>query len=289
MILKHRHLSILWSVIFTILIIGYSYFYAQEYSKQDYLRVVFLDVGQGDSVYIEAPNGRQVLIDGGPDARVVNQLAGVMPLFDKSIDLVVATHADADHIGGLSAVFDNYSVSRILENGVVGKTKTYQKLEQKILDQKIKKEIAQRGDRIVIDEEKNIYIDIFFPQPDVSGMDSNSGSIVGKLSYGDKSFMLTGDATTYTENLILKKEDTGTLKSDVLKLGHHGSNTSSSLDWIQTISPSYAIISAGLDNKYGHPHREVLDKLDMLKISYISTYKEGNIEFNTDGLNLWKK
>lgn len=289
MISRHRHLSILWLATIIILVVIYGYFYSKENSHSNYLRVVFMDVGQGDSIYIEAPNGRQVLIDGGANSGVIASLAQVMPLFDKSIDLVVATHADADHIGGLNAVLDEYTVSRILENGAGGKTKTYEKLEQKIIDQNIQRDIARRGDRIIIDEKENIYFDILFPDRDISKMDSNDGSIVGRLVYGEESFMLTGDATVYSEDLILRKGDIGTLKSSVLKLGHHGSHTSSSMDWLQAISPSSAIISAGLNNKYGHPHLEVLERLDKLKIPYLATYKEGDIEFNTDGLNVWQK
>lgn len=289
MISKRRHLSILWATTVVILIAIYGYFYSNTSSHTSYLRVVFLDVGQGDSIYIEAPNGRQVLVDGGPDASVVSQLASVMPLFDKTIDLVVATHADADHIGGLSAVLDDYTVSRVLENGAGGKTKTYQKLEQKIIDHHIQKDIARRGMHIIIDEKENIYFDILYPDRDVVNLDSNDGSIVGRLTYGGQSFMLTGDAPNNVENIIIKNEKPEFLKSSVLKLGHHGSHTSSSTEWLRAISPSYAIISAGLNNRYGHPHKETLDKLDSLQIPYLATYEKGNIEFDTDGLNLWQK
>jgi competence protein ComEC len=289
MISKHRHLSIVWITTFFILTAIYVYFYNQNTLHSKYLRVVFLDIGQGDSIYIEAPNGRQVLVDGGPDARVVNQLSSVMPLFDTSIDLVVATHADADHIGGLPTVLDEYSVSRILENGAGGKTKTYQRLEQTIIDHNVQKDIARRGMHIVLDEKENIYLDILYPDREVAGLDSNDGSIVGKLTYGNKSFMLTGDAPNSVESVIIKNEKPEFLKSSILKIGHHGSHTSSSLPWLQAVSPSYAIISAGLHNKYGHPHAETLDKLKELQIPYLATYEKGNIEFDTDGVSLWQK
>ena len=289
MISRLRHLSIVWVTTAIILIVIYGYFYSQNGQHSKYLRVVFMDVGQGDSIYIEAPNGRQMLVDGGPDARVAGSLASVMPLFDKTIDLVVATHADADHIGGLPTVLDEYTVSRILENGAGGKTKTYQKLEQKIIDHNVQKDIARRGMHIVLDEKENIYFDILYPDRDVAGLDSNDGSVVGKITYGAKSFILTGDAPNSVEDVIIKNEKHEFLKSTVLKLGHHGSHTSSSMEWLRAVSPSYVIISAGLHNKYGHPHVETLDKLKTLQIPYLATYEKGNIEFVTDGVSLWQK
>jgi len=251
-----------------------------------YLKVVFLNVGQGDSIYIETPDGHQMLIDGGPDARVLSQLSQVMPFGDRSIDVIVATHPDADHIGGLPQVLDTYEVSTFIENGVTSDTKVYQNLEQKIFKNKIKKIIALRGNSIMLDKEKNIHFDILFPDRDVSSFDSNDASIVGRLVYGNESFMLTGDATVYTENLIKWNESDSILKSQVLKLGHHGSHTSSSLPWLESVNPKVSIISAGKDNRYGHPHKDILERLKDLKIPYLATYEKGNIIFKTDGTNL---
>jgi competence protein ComEC len=254
--------------------------------NNNYLKVVFLDVGQGDSIYIETPDGHQMLIDGGPDAGVISKLSEVMPFGDRSIDVVVATHPDADHIGGLPQVLDTYEVSTFIENGVTSDTKVYQNLEQKILKNKIKKIIALRGNSILLDKEKNIHFDILFPDRDVSNFDSNDASIVGNLVYGNESFILTGDATIYTENLIKWNESNSTLKSQVLKLGHHGSHTSSSLPWLESVNPEISIISAGKDNRYGHPHKDILERLKDLKIPYLATYEKGNIIFKTDGKNL---
>lgn len=281
---KHSYISGL----FILLAFSCSYFYHSQASSDNYLKIAFLDVGQGDAIYIEAPNGKQVLIDGGPDASVLPQLSSVMPMFDNSIDMIVATHSDSDHIGGLPSVIDNYKISNILENGYKGETKIYKKLEEKIIENNIKKEIAQRGMHIILDEKENIYLDILFPDRDVSKLKTNDGSIVVRLVYKDQSVMLTGDATYYTENIILKNENSEDLKSTILKLGHHGSNTSSGESWLSAVSPSYAIISAGLDNKYGHPHPDVISRLDNLHIPYVSTYKEGNIVFKSDGVNFWQ-
>lgn len=257
-----------------------------ESNQTNYLTVAFLDVGQGDAIYIEAPNGKQMLVDGGPDGKILQKLAEVMPFGDRSIDVVLATHADMDHIGGLSFVLDNYHISNIIENGATSQTKIYEDLEQEVSKNKIKKIIAQRGMRIILDKEKNIYFDILFPDRSISEMESNDGSIVGKLVYGEESFMLTGDATIYTENLISWNENSEKLHSKILKLGHHGSKTSSSILWLEDVDPDFAIISAGKNNRYGHPSQEVLDRLDNLNIPYLETSKEGNIIFKTDGVSL---
>lgn len=252
-----------------------------------YLKVAFLDIGQGDSIYIEAPNGKQMLIDGGPDATVLSRLSKVMPFGDRSIDIVVATHDDADHIGGLPTVIDHYAVTDLIQNGVLATTETYKSLQTEADKHGLKKIIARRGMRIILDTEKNIYFDILFPDRDVSAMDSNDGSIVGKLTYGTESFMFTGDAPKYTEYLITQNEKPETLHANILKLGHHGSRTASSELWLEAVQPDIAIISAGLHNRYGHPHQETLDRLAALHIPFLATYQLGTIVFQTDGKTMW--
>lgn len=270
-----------------LLLIGFIIIFLLYKNKSDNLmKVAFLDVGQGDSIYIEAPNGKQMLIDGGPDISVLPELIKVMPVFDKSIDIVVVTNPDLDHIGGLVEVLKNYKVGMILESGIKPKTLIYENLEKEIIKNKINKKIARRGMHILLEDKKNIYFDVLFPDRNVSNWESNDGSIVGKLVYGNKSFMLMGDATRYTENLIKWNESSQYLKSDVLKLGHHGSDTSSSLLWLEDVNPSIAIVSAGENNKYGHPSKETIFNLDKLKIPYLITYLKGNIIFKTDGGSL---
>jgi competence protein ComEC len=269
-----------------ILTVGICFFVFRYSNHNNYLKVVFLDVGQGDSIYIEAPNGKQMLIDGGPDATVLSALAQVMPFADRSIDMIVATHPDADHIGGFPLLIDNYKITSIVENGTTSPSQIYSSLEEKIVKNKIKKIIAHRGMHIILDDKKNIYFDILFPDRDVSNFDSNDASIVGKLVYGNNSFMLTGDATTYTENLIEWNEKNSTLQADVLKLAHHGARTSTSILWLEKVNPKVAIISAGLNNRYGHPHQELLDRLSNLHIPFFNTAEKGNIIFKSDGRKL---
>jgi competence protein ComEC len=173
-----------------------------------------------------------------------------------------------------------------LENGNTSPSQIYGSLEEKITKNKIRKIIAKRGMHIILDEKNNIYFDILFPDKDPTTLESNEASIVGKLVYGDNSFMLTGDASLYTENLIEWNEPASTLHSDVLKLGHHGARTSSSILWLEKVDPEIAIISAGKDNRYGHPHQELLDRLLQLHIPFLSTMGKGNIIFKSDGTKL---
>lgn len=252
-----------------------------------YLKVAFLDIGQGDSIYIEAPNGKQMLIDGGPDATVLSRLAQVMPFGDRSIDIVLATHDDADHIGGLPSVIDHYAVTDIVQNGVTSETQTYKSLQAEAEKHNLKKIIARRSMRITLDSKAGVYFDVLFPDRDMSSATSNDGSIVGKLTYGTESFMFTGDATKFSELMIMQYGNTEALHSQVLKLGHHGSRTSSSELWLEAVHPDVAIISAGLHNRYGHPHQETLDRLAALHIPFLATYQLGTIVFQTDGKTMW--
>lgn len=265
------------------------WFFVLKPNNSQYLKVVFLDVGQGDAIYIEAPNGRQMLIDGGPDATLLARLSKVMPFADRSIDMIVATHPDMDHIGGFPLLLDNYKVGSILANGFSSSSEVYSSLEEKIVKKKINKIIAKRGMRIMLDDKRNIYFDILFPDRDVGSLESNEGSIVGKLVYGEKSFLFTGDASLYTENLIEWNENDKTLDADVLKLGHHGSRTSSSILWLKKVTPEVAIISVDKGNKYGHPHPELLERLSSLRIPFLSTADLGNIIFESDGKILSQK
>ena len=285
--MKHLKKYLPYILICLLFLVGFwTLFLAYNHNYHKYLKVVFLDVGQGDAIYIEAPNGRQMLIDGGPDANLLSRLSQVIPFADRSLDMIVATHPDADHIGGFPVLLDNYKVASILENGNTSPSQVYGSLEEKITKNKIKKIIAKRGMHIILDEKDNIYFDILWPDKDPGTLESNEASIVGKLVYGDNSFMLTGDASLYTENQIEWNETESTLHSTILKLGHHGARTSSSILWLEKVNPEIAIISAGKNNRYGHPHQETLDRLTQLHIPFLSTIGKGNIIFKSDGIKL---
>ena len=247
------------------------------------LTVAFLDVGQGDAIFIEAPNGNQILVDGGPNKSVLRQLSEVMPFYDRSIDIVVATHPDKDHIGGLPAVLSKFKVNVFLEPGVESDNGTYEALLGTADRKGVKKMLAKRGERVFLD--KDVYIDILSPDRDTYGWETNMASVVLRLVYGDTSFLLTGDVPQAMEEYLVSF-DGERLASDILKLGHHGSRTSTSKVFLSAVSPQYAIISAGLNNRYGHPHKEVVDMLKKLDIPSLATYKSGTIIIESDGENI---
>lgn len=248
--------------------------------RRGILKVSFLDIGQGDAIFIEAPNGNQVLIDGGSNKTVLKRLAEVMPFYDRTIDMVIATHPDKDHIGGLIEVLKNYRADFVMEPGVSSDTGAYQELGKTIADKKLPKILARRG--MLLNLGEGVYLDILFPDRDNEDWETNTASIVAKLIYGDTSFLLTGDSPIVIEK-YLSMVDGRNLQSDVLKAGHHGSRTSTSELFASLVSPEYAVISAGKDNRYGHPHKEALDILEKIKATILKTYELGTISFSSDG------
>lgn len=251
------------------------------------MRVAFLDVGQGDAIFIEAPNGTQVLIDGGPDRSVLRGLGKEMRFFDRSIDIVIMTHPDMDHIGGLPDVLERFDVGYVVTSGIAGDTGAY---EAFIEDVRIEgaHTVVSQGQRIWLDREEGVCLDMLFPDRELSDVETNTGSIVAKLTYGETSFLLTGDAPQSIEDYMVMRYGTR-LDVDVLKLGHHGSRTSTSETFLAVTSPSYAVVSAGADNTYGHPHREVLDLLTEYKIAVVSTADEGTVAFTSDGIQVTRE
>lgn len=247
------------------------------------LTVAFLDVGQGDAIYIETPHGNQILIDGGSGAQVLRALGKVMPFYDRSLNLILATHPDQDHIGGFSDVMKSIKVDGVITTENSSATSAYKGFEEAIFSEHPERILARAGERIILDN--NIVLEILFPDRNAKGWETNTGSIVARLSYGKESFLFTGDSPIAIEQYLVGKKG-GSLHSTVLKLGHHGSRTSSSKIFLSAVNPTYAIISAGKDNKYGHPHKEILDLLNKLAIPFLSTIEKGSIIFKTDGRTL---
>lgn len=247
------------------------------------LTVSILDVGQGDSIFIEGPSGIQILVDGGKDKKVLSQLGEVMPFYDRSIDVVVGTHPDFDHVGGLLEVVRRYNTLLYIEPGVV---------TDKPFDAEIHNELARQGVQVLkgrvgmrIPLGRGAYFTILFPDVDVAGFETNTASIVALVEYGKTSFILTGDSPQKIENYLVGKMG-GALNIDVLKVGHHGSRTSSSEYFLAATSPAYAVISAGKDNSYGHPHKEVSDKLRSIGAEIINTADVERVVFESDGVLL---
>lgn len=264
------------------------YVWTQALAKDSprYLRVAFLNIGQGDAIFVESPTGTQVLIDGGPDASLLRELPSVMDPFDRTLDAIVVTNPDQDHFAGFIPLLERYSIGREFEPGTKKTTVTYRALESKLSETHVPRLLMRRG--MVLDLGEGAQLYVLYPDRDVSTLKPNDGSVVMKLVYGKTSVMLMGDATAFVESHLLSLGTT-TLPADILKLGHHGSKTSSSLSWLKGVSPKQAIVSAGCHNSYGHPNKEVTERLATLNIPYFWTCKEGTIEFYSDGVGWTRK
>ncbi len=252
---------------------------------QNVLTVAFLDVGQGDSILIRAPNSQIMLIDGGRSTNLAQQV--IIPKLHEwgaqQVDVLIPTHPDQDHIAGLAGVLENFPVKTAALTGQVHTTQIYERLLTDIRDKTADSIKVRTGAAIPFDPA--VKIDVLNPDDQaVASDDTNNASIVIKLTYGSTSFLLTGDAELPANKAML---DHGfDVRSTVLKLGHHGSRTSTNEDWLRQVQPQLGIISAGKDNSFGHPHPEVIAALEKLGISYIRTDEHGTITVTSDGSTL---
>lgn len=258
-------------------------FIALRALAQDFglLKVYFLDVGQGDAIFIESPNDNQVLIDGGPDGSIINQLSKIMPPNDRTIDLLILSHPHADHLNGLLEVMKRYKVGKVLEGDVVYQTASYDEWQK----QKRRVEVIQAQAGQLVDIGGGARIRILHPlTSDNAGLpvkNPHDFMVVSRLDYGEERLMLTGDMEAKVERKLI---DSGAdLKARLLKVGHHGSKTSSSENFLKAVDPEVAFISAGAKNLYGHPHKVVLDRLDNFGIKYYRTDIDGTVKLILDG------
>ena len=242
------------------------------------MKVHFLDVGQGDSILIQSPNGKNLLVDGGTKNAGKDVVDYIRKQGIEKLDYVVATHPDADHIGGLISVLNSISIKNFVDSGKVHTSQTYEEMLQLILDKNIPFIVPEIGDTIPLDDELDITVLHMGDESD----DNNEASIVLKISYGDVSFLLMGDADTNVEKSILEQFS---VEATVLKAGHHGSDTSSSEDFIQSVKPKVTILSYGKDNSFGHPHAEVKSRLERFSSQMYATAVVGNIVVETDGVD----
>ncbi len=254
-----------------------------EAETRSVLEVSFLDVGQGDATLIETVGGVQVLIDGGAHAGVLRELAAELPLFDTDLDMVIGTHPDTDHIGGLVDVLNRYDVDHILVTENEGKSGAAQAYTRAVSTEGAIITFARRGQVWQLDASTTL--EVLFPETDASDMESNASSIILRLVYGDTSFLFTGDSPKRIEEYLVLTEGEN-LESDVLKVGHHGSRTSTSELFLKTVSPEFAVISASADNRYGHPHVEVTDLLFNQGVGLHETAKEGTVTLVSDGVDI---
>jgi competence protein ComEC len=246
------------------------------------LTFAVLNIGQGDALFIDSPTGTQVIVDGGPDKALLREIVKMMPWYDRHIDLLVVTNPDKDHYEGFIPLLDKYSADVVLEPGTTNNYQEYSVLENKYKDKNIPKVLARRGQ--VVDLGGGAYLEILFPDLDVSGLSSNDGSIVMKLVYGETSVMLQGDSTSAIEHYLVGINH-GELQSTILKAGHHGSKTSSTMEYVSAVSPKWTVISSGVNSEYGHPNKETLVTMKALSIPTYDTCNNGTLIFKSDGKN----
>lgn len=329
----------------------------------DLLKVHFLNIGQGDAIYIVAPNKNSMLIDSGPqNEKVIAEVQKFKSIFDRQLNVLLTTHADADHIGSMKKVIEKFQYQIFAYSGLSSDTKLFADLMSIINESagsggqnfSVKNSDDTRGAKntknsksankitltagmsIVLDQKNRIRFDVLFPDFDYQidayqkclkkekdkiekrkikdsknskskkaetktktlkdvclknlSTETNLNSVVGKLSYGSTSFMLTGDAPIEVEKFIIEKYSD--IRADVLKLGHHGSKTSTSPEFLEAVSPNFTIVSAGKENKYGHPHKRVLDTIAEFKKNQLKFEKvlrtdvNGTISFYSDGSDI---
>jgi len=266
-----------------------AWLYVNELNKKIFLEVNFFDVGQGDSAFIETPAHQQIIIDGGPSSVILEKLAKEMPFWDRNIDLMILSHPDYDHLAGLLEVLKKYKVENILWTGIVADNDTFKEWQRLIGEEDANVKIAKAGEIIKflnVNNENNKYIEVFYPFESIEGekpKNTNNSSIVLKLVFGSVSFLFPGDIYNDVEKELIEKRSD--IRADVLKIAHHGSKTSSSEEFIKEVSPEVAVISVGKDNKYGHPHQQVLDTLAKYDITALRTDKDGDIKILSDGNN----
>jgi competence protein ComEC len=222
-------------------------------------RVHVFDVGQGDGIFLELPDGNQILVDGGPDKTILSKLASAMLPWDRSIDLLILTHPHADHLDGLFEVAKRYRIGMVLESGSLHTIPEYAEWHALLRERGVPIIVARAGQRIAASD--SIVIDVLAPADSMEGKslkNVHDAMIVVKFSYGSTSVMLMGDAEKKIEYALMRTYSD--LRADVLKVGHHGSKTSTSDDFLKAVSPRYAVISVGRKNRYGHPHQDVIDR-----------------------------
>jgi beta-lactamase superfamily II metal-dependent hydrolase len=262
-------------------------FFTKAFSSRAELRVVALDVGQGDGILVEFPSGNRWLIDGGPDERVIEILDRLMPFSERRLNGIILTHPHADHVTGLIHVLRRYDVERVLLSTATHTTPEYLEFLQEMREQKIGVTFVNHP--FVWSGEDNRVPwqwEFLYPERDISEpvSDLNAVSVVSRLTFGRQSFLFMGDATNEVEDLLVKQGRD--LRAAVLKVGHHGSATSSGADFLQAVRPQYAVISVGAENKFGHPSPLTLKRLNAVGTEIYRTDERGWVEFHTDGKSL---
>ena len=252
------------------------------------LHVYFLDVGQGDAILLRTPGGRVILVDGGPDPLLLSSRLGeVLPFWQRRIDLVVSTHFDQDHLGGLEQVFGHYQVDRVIESPVSDKGGLSAHWHEQLPATKTGLTLASQGMRVTLG--KSLRLEVLNPPPGAKEgqADDNQSSVVLRVVMGRCRILLTADIDAEAESALLASGQP--LSATVLKVAHHGAATSSSARFLAAVNPQVAVVSVGEGNRFGHPSEEVLQRLAAIGCQVYRTDQQGTIELVTDGREYWIK
>ena len=251
------------------------------------LLVTALDVGHGDAILIRTPHGDDILIDAGPPSgHVVERLAAHLPPSDREIELVVVSHTDSDHIGGLVDIAAHYRIGRVLDSGMTSTNPSYATWLDTLRDEHVDRVLARAGVTVDIDGVKG---SVWWPETDadLAKASTNDTSVVLEIDYGITSFLFTGDASAAVETRLLQNHIVH--KVDVLKVAHHGSAYSSSVAFLDVVMPHYAIVSVGKGDSYGHPHAVILDRLKMRGATVLRTDEVGDVMLESNGTRVRKR
>lgn len=267
--------------IISLVVLFFVVFKSQGISEdRDYnssLEVHFIDVGQGDSILVKS--GEEfMLIDGGKNSAADTVVEYLKSQNVNKIKYVIGTHPHEDHIGGLDDVIDTFDIEKVIMPNITHNTKTFEDVLDSIMNKGLGITQAKSGDRYDLGDAE---MTILAPNKE-KYKDLNDYSVVVRLKYGNTSFMFTGDAEKISEDEMIEVYGSS-LKSDVLKLGHHGSTTSTTKRFLELVDPQVAVITVGKDNTYGHPHREILERVENEEIKIYRTDLDGTIVANSDG------
>lgn len=251
-------------------------------SSQNKMIVHYIDVGQGDSILIQV-NNKNLLIDSGPSSNKKDLLDYLENLNIKKLDYIIATHPHEDHIGNMDTIIKRYNIGSFYSPKVITSSNTFESMISALVDKNLKINVLKKGVK-GIDLGKNVEIQIFSPLEDISSDNLNDYSPIIKITFVNSSFLFTGDAEVSTESMILSENNN--LNCDILKVGHHGSSTSTSSNFLASVNPSVAIISVGKNNSYGHPTSEILSLLNSYNIRTFRTDINGTIIAISDGKNI---
>jgi len=263
-------------------------FVAIKSVSDENLHVYFLDVGQGDSIYVRYKN-IDVIVDGGQDNSALYEIGNYRPFYDQKIEYVIISHTHDDHIVGLLEVLRRYEIGTIYMTDALADTDAYAQLQKIITEKNIATKIISSKQCENIDK----YYDICFLYPTSSYKDIkidnlNNTSIVAQLKFGAFKVILPGDLETYKQTIVAE-ENGLTLKSDILKAAHHGSSNGLNDQFMKLVSPELIIFSVGVDNKFGHPSQKYLDYVNNTGVKYLRTDEKGTIEIVSNGINFWIK